>query len=93
MNLQDVLKTAKKKFENEIDTSDWFQKVTHTLKTPYNNNFVTIRELKDVDYFEITFFKSDRKLNDLFDDYSEVGITFYPKFIDDVVLLFNSVDA
>lgn len=93
MNLQDVLKVAKIKFKNEIDTSDWFQKVAHTLKTQYNNNFVTIRELIDVDYFEITFFKSDKKLDDLFNDYSEVGITFYPKFIDDVVLLFNSIDA
>lgn len=93
MNLQDVLNIAKKKFENEVDTSDWFQKVAHTLKTPYNNIFCTIRELENADYFEITFFKSDRKLDDLFDDYSEVGITFYPKFIDDVVLIFNSVDA
>ena len=93
MNLQDVLKIARKKFENEIDTSDWFQKVAHTLKAPYNNNFVTIREVIDGYYFEITFFKSDRKLTDLFDDYSEVGISFYPKTIDDVILLFNSVDA
>lgn len=93
MKLQDVLMIAKKKFENEIDTSDWFQKIAYTLKTPYNNNFVTIRELKDADYFEITFFRSDRNLNDLYDDYSEVGITFYPRFIDDVLLLFNSVDV
>lgn len=95
MNLKEVLKVARKKYEKEIDTSDWLKKVATTLKAPYNNNFVIIRELQysDYFYFEITFFKSDGKLTDLFDDYYKMGISFYPKTIDDVILLFNAVDA
>lgn len=93
MNLNEVLKVAKKKYEKEIDTSDWLLKETNTLKVPYKNNYVTIRTLLYVNYFEITFFKSDKKQERIFEDYFEMGISFYPQTIDDVILLFNAIDT
>lgn len=93
MKLDEIVKYARVKYSIELDLTEWLEKVSVTLKAPYQNNYVTIRGLRDAEKFEITFFKSQANHDNLFDDYVDFGVSFYPGSIEEVKLLFKIVDA
>lgn len=76
--------------------SNWDVDILSTenlFRTNYQNNYVMVYELRNTGYFDITFFKSDRINEKIFDDYLEVGITFKPKSIDELKIILDCVDA
>lgn len=96
MELKNVVNLIREKFESKVDMSNWDVNILsaeHLYKSNYQNNFVMIRELREADYFDITFFKSDRINEKIFDDYLDLGITFKPKTIEEVKIILKCVDA
>ena len=96
VELNDVVNLVRSKFQSKVDMSNWDVEILsaeYLYRANYQNNFVMIRELRDADYLDITFFKSDRINEKIFDDYLDLGITFKPKNIEEVKIILNSVDA
>ena len=96
MELKKVLQLIKKKYQIEIELQIWDDPVLsfkHVFKAEYQNSYVAIRENVRDHYLEVTFFKSDKKHDRLFDDYIDFGIVFYPKTIENLKSLLDSIDA
>lgn len=96
MELKTVITLIREKFQNKIDTSTWDSDLLsekYLYKAEYQNKFALVSELQDADYFEIIFFKSDRKNEKILDDCLDVGICFRPKSIDNVKTILYAIDA
>ena len=89
MSLEELIAIAKEKFSIEVDTQeDFFNTESRILlKTPLNNRYVLLDKLTI--NFDVEFFKSDRKPDDLFDDYDDFSIRFNIYSIFEAKALFN----
>lgn len=92
MDLQEVIKIAQNKFQTQIDPSYLENENLKIFKAEFQNNYVLINELRDADYYEISFFKSDRKYEHIYDDQLYFGVTFYPKTLEAVKCIFETID-
>jgi hypothetical protein len=96
MEITEAKKILTSKFQSEVDVSNYSYPLlsfNNILKAEYQNNYVALRENAKDNQLEITFFKSDRKNEELFDDYMDVGICFYPKSAEHLKVIVDSVDA
>lgn len=96
MELKKAIQPIKKKFQTQIDLQIWDDPILsfkHVFKAEYQNSYVAIRENVGDHHLEVTFFKSDKKHDRLFDDYIDFGIVFYPKTIENLRSILDSIDA
>jgi hypothetical protein len=96
MELKEAIRILKQKFQAEVDISNFdcpILSFNNILKAEFQNQYVALRENARDNQLEITFFKSDQKNDKLFDDYTDVGICFYPKSTEHLKIILDSVDA
>lgn len=90
MTIENVKKIIQLRFSQEVKTLDEYLNEKLVLKVRYGNIYVAIIPLNQCDYFEITFFKSHRCKDDLFNDFIDNGITFLPKTEEELLTIINN---
>lgn len=88
---KNILQIAGQSFGKEFITSDTFSGPTHIFKETLHNLYAAVRKL-DNGLIEITFFKSNKKKEELIENYVGVGISFYPITISDAQTIFKTVN-
>jgi len=96
MELKEAIGILKSKFQIEVDISNFdcpILSFNNILQAEFQNQYVVLRENARDNQLEITFFKSQNKNDKLFDDYIDIGISFYPKSTEHLKIIIDSIDA
>lgn len=63
----------------------------YVFKIQYSNSYLCLNELEDSNKIELTFFKSDRNIENIFNDYIDFGISFYVSSCDEACFFLKSI--